>query len=146
MHINWHTQVRNWHVVWLVKKKTTRQSTRYKLKWHVLLGMWHWGDILKRKYRCQLTFIFVFENVTWHFGFEVECSIKNLSNIHIDHCDHTKSEKIFTQSPIASASHVLWIYGIAQVIYIYSIPYLNCKRTSHVQIFRAKKVNTMYVC
>ena len=37
---------------------------------------------LRMKCICQLTFILVFENVTWHFGFEVECQI-NLSNIHI---------------------------------------------------------------
>ena len=27
MHINWHAQSRNWHVLWLVKKKTARQLT-----------------------------------------------------------------------------------------------------------------------
>ena len=27
MHVNWHTQFRFWHVVWLVKRKTTRQLT-----------------------------------------------------------------------------------------------------------------------
>ena len=34
--------------------------------------MWHWGDILEEKCRCQLTFMFVFENVMWHLGFEGE--------------------------------------------------------------------------
>ena len=28
-------------------KKNTFQLTLYKLKWHILLGMWHWGDILE---------------------------------------------------------------------------------------------------
>ena len=27
LHVNWHLQFRFWHVVWLVKKKTTRQLT-----------------------------------------------------------------------------------------------------------------------
>ena len=48
MHVNWHTQLRFWHLVLLVKKKTTCQLTLSKLKWHVLLGMWHWGDTLKK--------------------------------------------------------------------------------------------------
>ena len=81
MYINWHAQFRIWHVVWLVKDKITRQLTLSKLKWHVLLGIWHWSDVLEGKCRCQLTFHFVFENVTKHFGFEVECQW-NLSNIH----------------------------------------------------------------
>ena len=37
-HIDWHTQFRSWHVLWLVKKKHTRQLTCKKLKGHVLLG------------------------------------------------------------------------------------------------------------
>ena len=41
-----------------------------KLKWH-----------FKTKCICQLTFIFVFENVTWHFGFEVECQMRFV-NLH----------------------------------------------------------------
>ena len=44
----WHTRFRFWHVVWLVKeKKPTRQLIHWKLKWHDLLGMWHWGGILE---------------------------------------------------------------------------------------------------
>jgi hypothetical protein len=30
----------------------------------------------RRKARFQLPFIFVFENITWHFEFEVECEMK----------------------------------------------------------------------
>jgi hypothetical protein len=30
----------------------------------------------RRKCRCQLTFFIFFENITWHFGFEVECQMK----------------------------------------------------------------------
>ena len=72
---------RFWHVVWLVKEKTTRQLTLYKLKWHVLLGIWHWGDILEEN-----------EDDNWHsFLFlktsrdtlDLKLNVKwNLSNIH----------------------------------------------------------------
>ena len=34
------------------------------------------------KCRCQLTFTFVFKNVTWHFGFEVECRMKFVKHRH----------------------------------------------------------------
>ena len=42
-----------------------------KLKWH-------------SRIRCiyQLTFISVFENVTWHFRFEVQCQIKFVKHTH----------------------------------------------------------------
>ena len=42
-----------------------------KLRWH--FGIWC---------RCQLTFIIVFENVTRHFGFEVECQMKFVKHRH----------------------------------------------------------------
>ena len=87
MHVNWHAQCRFWHVVWLVKKKITRQMTLYKLKWHVLLGIWHWGDILEENV-----------DVNWHsFLFlktscdtlDLKLNVKwNLSNMHIGgRCD-----------------------------------------------------------
>ena len=63
MHINWHVQFRFWHV----KKKTTHQLTLYKLKWHVVLGMWHWGDILEKNVHVNWHSFFIFENVMWHF-------------------------------------------------------------------------------
>ena len=43
----------------------TRPTRDVTLRWH-----------FKIKCRCHLTFIFVFENVTWHFGFEFERQIK----------------------------------------------------------------------
>ena len=71
-----------WHVVWLVKKKTTCQLAHSKLKWHVLLGMWHWGDILNENVDRQLTITFVFEKVKWHFGFGVERQMKLVKHTH----------------------------------------------------------------
>jgi hypothetical protein len=61
-----------WHIVWFIKEQNyvwidtleieIRRTTRYvTLRWHFTRTCW-----------CQSTFIFVFENVTWHFGFEVE--------------------------------------------------------------------------
>ena len=60
LHVNWHTQFRFWHAVWLVKKKIhtsigilgieMSHTTRYvTLRWP-----------FRRKCRCQLTSIFVF--------------------------------------------------------------------------------------
>ena len=46
---------------------TTRHVT---LRWY-----------FERKCRCQSTFILVFKNIMWHFGFEVQLKW-NLSNIH----------------------------------------------------------------
>ena len=40
------------------QKKTTRQLTLWKLKWHILLGMWHWGVILEENV-----------DVNWHSFF-----------------------------------------------------------------------------
>ena len=37
----------------------------------------------RRKCRCELTFIFVLENVTWHFGFEVE---REMNFVKATHC------------------------------------------------------------
>ena len=62
---------RIWHVVWLVKNKTTHHL---RLNWHTLLDMWHWGDIE--------TFGFVFENVTWHFEFGVARQMKFIKHTH----------------------------------------------------------------
>ena len=83
MHVSWHARFRIWHVVWLVKKKVTLRLTLSKLKWHVLLGMWHWGNILEEDV-----------DVKWHsFLFlkmscdtlDLKLNIKwNLSNIHTD--------------------------------------------------------------
>ena len=42
-----------------------------KLRWH-----------LRVKCICQLTFIFVFENVPWHFGFEVDRQMKFVKHTH----------------------------------------------------------------
>ena len=39
---------------------------------------WHFGI----KCGCHLTFIFVFKNVTWHFGFEVEHQMKFVKRRH----------------------------------------------------------------
>ena len=51
MRVNWHTQSRFWHVMWVVKKKP-----------HI---NWHFTQI---------------ENVTWHFGFEIERQMKFLKH------------------------------------------------------------------
>ena len=73
MRVNWHTRSRIRHVVWLVKKKphtltdTLEIEMTYMIR-HVTLR-WHFG----RKCRFQLTFLFVYENVTWHCEIEVEC-------------------------------------------------------------------------
>ena len=54
------------------RKYDIRHGTR-----HVILRRY-----LRRKCTCQLTFNFVFENITWHFGFEVERQIKFLKHTH----------------------------------------------------------------
>ena len=82
IHVNWHAQFRFWHVVWLVKKKNTPQLTLYKLKWHVRLGIWHWGGTLEENVDVNWHSFFVFENVTWHFGFEVEHQMKFVKHTH----------------------------------------------------------------
>ena len=81
MHVNWHTRFRFWHVVWLVKNKTTRQLTLYKLKQHVLLGMWHQGDILEEKVDVNRhSFLFW---KTSRDTLDLTLNVKwNLSNIH----------------------------------------------------------------
>ena len=87
----------------LAKKETTHQLTRTTWIWtctvtceeknhtsidtlkiemarttrHVTLR-WHF----KRKYRCELTFIFVFKNVMWHFRFEVKQEMKIFKHTH----------------------------------------------------------------
>ena len=87
VHVNWQAQFRFWHVVTLVKKKITRQLILYKLKWHVLLGMWCWGDTLEQNV-----------DANWHsFLFlkmpcatlDLKLNVKwNLLNIHIDEHKH----------------------------------------------------------
>ena len=44
--------------------------------------MWHWGDILEKKCRCRLKFIFVFEIITWHFDFEGERQMNFVNDTH----------------------------------------------------------------
>ena len=46
-----------------------------KLWWHCRIN-----------YTCQLSLIFVFENVTWHFGFEVERQMKFVKHTHCLQC------------------------------------------------------------
>ena len=64
---------------------TTRHVT---LKWH-----------LKRKCRCRLTFVFIFENVSWHSRFEVERQIKFVKHTHCGGCHlhfpHIRAIKFF---------------------------------------------------
>ena len=59
------------HVIDTIEITMTQTTRHVTLRWH-----------FRRKCGCQLKFIFVFENVTWHFGFEIKCHM-NLSNIHI---------------------------------------------------------------
>ena len=82
MHVNWHAQFRFRHVVWLAKKETTRQLTLYKLKRHVLLDMWHWGDILEENVDVKWhSFLFL---KTSHDTLDLKLNVKwNLSNILI---------------------------------------------------------------
>ena len=44
---------------------------------HVILR-WH----SRRSCKCKLTFIFVFENVSWHFRFEVQCQMRFVKYTH----------------------------------------------------------------
>ena len=82
MHIIWHAQLRNWHVLWLVKENTTCQLTRQKMKWHVLVQHVALRSHFRRKCTYQLDIHFVFKNVMWHFGFEVECQMKFVEHTH----------------------------------------------------------------
>ena len=77
MHVNWHTWLRSWHVVWLVKWNITCPLTFYKWKWCVLRGMWHWCRWrFRRKCRCQ------FYLKMSHDTLDLKLHIKwNLSNI-----------------------------------------------------------------
>ena len=73
MHVNWHAQLIIRRVVWLVKKKP-------HVNWHVRNWNGH-GTLrwhLREKCTCHLTFIFVFDDFTWHLGFEVEHQNINL--------------------------------------------------------------------
>ena len=54
-----------------LKFEMTRTNKHMTLRWH-----------FKRKCRCQLTFVFVFNIVTWHVGFEVECQMKFVKYTH----------------------------------------------------------------
>jgi hypothetical protein len=64
----------------LWRYKPTRHLTLYKLKWHMLLGVWHWGDKLEDKSIWHS--FFVSKNVSWHFGFEVERPLKFVKRTH----------------------------------------------------------------
>jgi hypothetical protein len=83
LHVNWYAQFGFRHVVSLLKKKTTRslistlEIEMTRATKHVTLR-WH----CRRKCRCQLTFVFVFENVTWHFGFGGERQMKFVKHTH----------------------------------------------------------------
>ena len=69
LHVNWHAQYSFLHVMRLVKKKPTCQLTLDKLTWHVLLTIWHWGDILEENV-----------DVNWHsfMFFKTWCDTLNL--------------------------------------------------------------------
>ena len=73
-HVNWHAQCKFWHVVWLVKIQITSQLTRTTK--HVTLR-----EQFRRRRKCQLTFLFVFKNITWHFGTEVEHQMKFVKHV-----------------------------------------------------------------
>ena len=81
LHVNRCARFRFRHVVWHVKEKTTRPLTFYILKWHVLLGVWHWDDVLTENI-----------DVDWHSfpvlktsrdNLDLKLNVKwNPSNIH----------------------------------------------------------------
>jgi hypothetical protein len=79
-HVNWHAQFRFWHVVGLVKKQIACHLTCTTK--HVTLR-----QHFKRKNNSQLTFIFVFENITWHSGVEIEHQIKIVKHIYTPNID-----------------------------------------------------------
>ena len=87
MHIILHVRFRYWHIVWLVKKKTTCQLTIYQSKWHVLLSMWHWGDNIEKNVDVNWHLIFVLK--TSRDTLDLKLNIKwNLSNIHTSSTNH----------------------------------------------------------
>ena len=98
MHVNRHTQFKIWHVVWLVKGKNhmsidmleiemTPTTSHARLRWH-----------FRRKYRCQLTFVLFYENVTWHFGFEFERQMRFVKHAHCLRMLDVGYDKYFWQS------------------------------------------------
>jgi hypothetical protein len=72
---------------------------------------WHFG----RKCRYQLTFIFVFENVMWHFGFEVECQMKVVKHTHYLRVIHSSTLHAWTRSMQTS-----WIQWMRTTTYIWT--------------------------
>ena len=59
----------------------------------------------KRKRKCQLTFVFVFENVTWHFEFEVECQMKFIKHtqwVHPSNHYYSNLTRLDHKIPVAS--------------------------------------------
>jgi hypothetical protein len=42
------------------ERSTACQLTHSKLKWHVVLDMWHWGDILEKKIKMSVDIHFCF--------------------------------------------------------------------------------------
>ena len=64
------------------EENITRQLTLYKLRGHLLLGICCWGDILEDNVNVNWHSFFVFENVTWHFEFEVEHYMKFVKRTH----------------------------------------------------------------
>ena len=84
MHVNWHTRFRFWHVsvtceeqnhssIDTLQIETTRTTRHVTSRWH-----------FRRKSRCQSTFIFALENVTWHFGFDVERQMKFVKHTQLN--------------------------------------------------------------
>ena len=82
VHVNWHTQFRfltcsmtcegNKHMsIDILQIEMTRTTRHVTLRWH-----------LERKCRCQVTFNFKKQNVTWQFGFEVERQMKIVKHTH----------------------------------------------------------------
>ena len=76
------------HIVYILtcsetcEEKITRRLTLYKLRGHLLLGICRWGDILEDNVDVNWHSFFVFENITWHFEFEVEHQMKFVKRTH----------------------------------------------------------------
>ena len=116
MHFNWHAWFKIPHVVWLVKKKTiTHQLTCLKLKRHVYLGMWHWGDILEKNVDVSWhSFYFTLKmshdtlnlklNVKWKLSnICIAMSALPIKEFAITHCD-------FDQAQNVSHAHLHWCH------------------------------------
>lgn len=99
----------------LWRKKTMRQLTCWKLKWHVLLGMWHWGDILEENV-----------DINWHYfclktscdTLELKLGFKwNLSNIQI-------TPSILREENCGNKG--LLLLGIGDAIFIFELQVKIC--------------------